>query len=521
MKLTYPRFRPFLLPFLVLILCRPAGPAAGPAAQVDAKSLDALVRDAMKAFRVPGAAVAVVKDDEVVHLKGYGVRAQGKDDAVSADTIFPIASASKAFTATAIAMLADEGKLSWDDPVRKHVEYFRLADALASENVTLRDLVCHRTGLSRHDLLWYDSPWSREQAIRKVGLVKLSQSFRQTFQYQNIMYAAAGEAIKSASGKSWEEFVAEKILSPLGMADATTAAAEAQKAADHARPHLVKTNDRIVVLESWRSLDNCAPAGAINASARSLTPWLRFNLGDGSFQGKKLLSSRRLKELHAPQMVIDMHGPTGVPTFAADANPETNVMTYGLGWVIQDYRGEHVVSHGGSIDGFRSQVVLLPRRKIGFAILCNLGRNSFPEALRNALIDHLLGLKSKDWNAHYLAFARKQEEALQKARDEQDAHRVKDSRPSRDLEAYAGAFVEPAYDRATVAVQDGRLTLRWSTYSVCLVHWHFDVFMVDDPKVERSHPLYRQQAVFLLDANGRVCRLQFMGQEFVRAPDPK
>ncbi len=483
---------------------------------LDAKVVDALVEEAMKAWKVPGAAIAIIKDDKVVYLKGFGVRERGKSEPVTPDTLFAIASTSKAFTTTAMAMLVDDGKMSWDDPVRKHIEFFRLADPLAEANVTLRDLVCHRTGLSRNDLLWYNSPWNREEILHKIGHVRLTQPYRSMFQYQNIMYLAAGYAVGTASKSSWEAFVQKRIFDPLGMTGANFSTLVAEKAADHARPHRKLKDGKIETLASWRNVDHIAPAGSINAGVRDLSKWVRFQLGDGTFEGKRLLSAAQLAELQSPQMVIPMDGPTGVPSFSKAMNPETNLMCYGLGWVIQDYRGQLLVAHGGSLDGFRAQVALVPKAKLGIAILSNLGRTQMPEALRNNLVDHLLNLEKKDWNAHYLEQAKKLEDEQRQKEDEREAKRHKDTKPSRELAAYAGTYAEPAYDKVKISVEGGALVLRWSKFQVRLEHFHFDTFRVAADQVPEDSPLHKVQIVFGLGSDGEVTRLRFLEQELVR-----
>src|SRR5262245_33412817 len=197
---------------LLVLSLAPALPVAAPAQTVDAPAVDAVVQEALKAWQVPGSAVAMVRGDEVVYLKGHGVRELGRSDLVTPETLFAIGSTSKAFTATAVGMLVDDGKMAWDDPVRKHVEFFHLADPLADANVTLRDLLCHRTGLSRHDVLWYGSSWGREELIRRTGRLPLDQPFRSTWQYQNVMYLTAGCAVGNASKSSWEAFVQQRIF---------------------------------------------------------------------------------------------------------------------------------------------------------------------------------------------------------------------------------------------------------------------------------------------------------------------
>lgn len=501
------------LPLLVVLwlACVPLAHAE----PIDPIPIDAAAEEAMKAWNVPGVAVAIVRGDEVVYMKGFGVRELGGKKPVTPDTVFAIASTSKAFTATGIAMLVDDGKMAWDDPVRKHVEFFHLADPLADQQVTLRDLVCHRTGLSRNDLLWYHSAWDREEIIRRIGRVKLTQSFRSMYQYQNIMYATAGYAVGRASNSTWEEFTRKRIFEPLGMTGASFSTTMAEKAADHATPHR-KTKEGKPEKIAWRNLDNAGPAGSINAGVRDLSKWLRFQLGDGTFEGKRLLSAKQLAELHSPQMVIPMDGPTGVPSFSKAMNPETNLMCYGLGWVIQDYRGQLLLSHGGSIDGFRAQVALVPKAKLGMVILSNFGRTQMPEALRNNLVDLLLGLEKKDWNAHYLAQVKKLEAEQKKRDEERDAKQHKDTKASRELSNYAGAYEEAGYGIARITLESGGLALEWSKFKCRLEHFHYDTFKLYDDALKEDSPLHNQLAVFTLGADGDVTTLTLVGQEFKR-----
>jgi CubicO group peptidase (beta-lactamase class C family) len=481
------------------------GQAAG---AVDTAAIDVVVQNALKAWQAPGAAVAIVKGDEVVYLKGFGVKEAGTSQAVTPDTLFAIASTSKAFTTTAIAMLVDDGKMGWDDPVSKHIDVFHLSDPLADRNVTLRDLVTHRTGLSRNDMLWLGSPWGREEIIRRIGFVKLSQPFRSTYQYQNIMFLTAGYAVGKASGSSWEEFTKKRIFEPLGMKGANFSANDVVKAADHATPHMRGPAGKIMTTP-WRNIDNVGPAGSINAGVRDLSQWLRFQLGDGTFSGKRLLAQALLDETHSPQMVIRLDSGTGVASFTKAMNPDTTMMSYGLGWTIQDYRGQLLVSHGGSIDGFRAQVALMPKQKFGIAILSNLGRTSLPEAMRNNIVDVLLGLPKKDWNAHYLAQMDKAE-ATEKAREQKfEAGRKKDTKPSRELSAYTGTYTDPAYGDLKLSLDGDGLLLDWSSFKLRLEHWHYDTFVTKGDPLVNHKPL-----VFTLAAEGDVEKVNFLEQEF-------
>ena len=501
-------------PILALALLLPLPSPARAQQAIDAAGADVIVQEAMKAWQVPGAAIAIVQGNDLVYDRGYGVKDLASKEPVTADTLFACASTSKAFTATCIALLVEEGKMKWDDPVRKHVEYFRLSDPLAGQNVTLRDLVCHRTGLSRHDLLWLSTGWGREEIIRRIGHVPLTQPFRTTYQYQNIMYLTAGQAVGAASKSSWDDFVKQRIFNPLGMAGANTSVTAVLRAPDRATPH--RKTAGMVEPVAWRNIDNVAPAGSVNAGVRDLSRWVRFQLGDGTFEGKRILDGKLLQELHAPQMVIPMDGPTGVSSFTRAMNPDTNQMSYAHGWTVQDYRGHLLVSHGGSIDGFRAQVALLPRHHIGIIVLSNLGQTSFPEAVRNSLADHLLRLPKKDWNAHYQEQAAKNE-ANQKAADaKRDAARHKGTKPSRALAAYAGCYDDPAYGSARVSEDNGTLTVAWHSAKAKLDHFHFDTFTA-----RFDQPVSTQQLVFTLAADGEVAKLGFLGQEFKRVKEKK
>ena len=381
---------------------------AAPAQTIDSAALDRAIEATRKTFSAPGIAVAIVRGDQVVYLKGAGVKKLGTSDPVTPDTRFALASTSKAFTTTALAMLVDEGKLQWDDPVRLHLPGFQLADPLANELVTLRDIVSHRTGLSRNDALWYSTNWDRHEILRRIGLVPLTKPFRSAYQYQNIMFLAAGEAVGQASGGTWEHFIGQRIFGPLGMNNSGFDAADAQKAADVATPHILRKN--VVTEAPWRNISSIGPAGSLNSSARDMSRWLRFQMAGGVWEGKRLVSEKQLRETQSPQMVIRDEAPW------AELNPETTYSAYGLGWRLQDYRGRLLISHGGAIDGFRAQVGFLPAEKLGFVILTNLATTSIVESLRYALLDVLLGTPGRDWNALYSGVLQKQEQESSRKR---------------------------------------------------------------------------------------------------------
>jgi CubicO group peptidase (beta-lactamase class C family) len=466
--------------------------------------VDKLVTETMKVWQVPGLAVAIVQNDRVVYAKGFGVREMGKPDPVTADTLFEVGSTTKAFTTTSLAMLVDQKKLDWDDPVHKYVEYFHLADPCADSLVTVRDIVSHRTGLSRHDELWDYTDWPREQVIRSVGPVKLSKPFRSAYQYQNIMFALAGEVVASAAKTPWETFVRTNIFEPLGMKNTRISMADWSSSV-HATGYRYDHVTNRVLAEPMTDYGSIAPAGTIKSSARDMSQWLRFQLAGGAIDGKRLLSADVLQETRTPQTIIRMEGAT------RDVNPETNMEAYGLGWVIQDYRGELLVSHAGALNAFRAQVALLPKRNAGLVVMENLGRGYAVIALRNAILDRLIGSSARDWN-QYLLGVEKAVDAKDDARKtERDAKRYQNTKPSRDLQAYAGRYESPAYGAAAIALENGALVLHWNRLNAPLTHVHFDTFLASVPDDDLDETVQ-----FQLGADGNVKSMTVFDEEFAR-----
>lgn len=467
---------------------------------LDRAKVDSAVHKAMLDWGVPGAAVAIVRDDQVLLAQGYGVKELGKSAPVTANTLFAVGSTTKAFTTAAMAMLVDEGKMRWDDPVRKYIEFFHLSDPLADEMVTLRDLICHRTGVSRNDMLWYNSPWTSEEIIRKIAFLKPTKTFRSAWQYNNLMFLTAGFAVGKASGIPWQEFVAKRIFEPLGMTSTDASASIAEKAPDHASPHL-RINGKTDVI-SWYTLDNIQPAGAINSNVLDLAKWVQFQLGDGTWHGKRLIAARNMTEMHTPQMVMRPED------WGRNYNPETHQMSYAMAWELQDYRGLHMISHGGAIDGFRANITLLPDQKTGIVVLSNLNQENMPEALRFTLVDIVLGLKDRDWDA--LLLDHFGEEAKQEAAEKKKFldSRVPNTAPTHDLAAYGGEYIEPAYGTAAISIEEGKLAIQWSNFHQPLDHFHFDTFRVHDGRLEGVPVQFR------LSANGDVSGMEFLGVQF-------
>jgi CubicO group peptidase (beta-lactamase class C family) len=495
----------FVLPFLALTCFVPTVPAAE---SIDTKAVDAIVQDGLKSWQVPGAALAIVRGDEVVYLKPFGVREVGTDRAVTPDTLFAIASCTKAFTASAAGVLADEGKMAWDDPVRKHLDWFRLSDPLADRDATIRDLLCHRTGLARHDILSFGTDLCRADIVRRMAYVRPAHPFRSTFEYNNNMYLAAGLAVGAAAKCSWDDVVEQRLFVPLGMKGATCSARAAGKVPDHALPHRRKKDGTVEALPWHDSLDEIGPAGSIHANIRDMSRWVRFQLGDGTFEGKTVLKKATLAEMHTPQVVVRPEGPIKV------TYPDSLQIAYGLGWFVHDYRGHLMYSHTGGLEGFRARVVLVPKERVGLVLLMNSGVGSSYASMHyvvsNRLLDLLLGLDAKDWDKHYTAGA--------KALAEQSNRKPHpDTKPSRELAAYAGTYDDPAYGEARVSLRDGALWLEWGRSKIKLEHFHYDTFVARQAQPEGRDALDNQTAAFVLRPDGEVGTLRLLGQEFRRA----
>lgn len=475
--------------------------AVSTTAPPEPERIDKLVNDAMRAWNVPGVALVIVSPDNVIHIKGYGVR-QINGKPVTPDTIFPLASCSKAFTTTLISALADDRKLKWDDPVSKYLPKFHLSDPHADAMVSLRDLASHRTGVGSHDMLWYHAPWSQDELIRRVGKLPLIRPFRTEMQYQTIMYIAAGQAAAAAGGKPWDELLQERLLQPLGMKDVALTTTAAEKHADRATGHRIKDGKFVTVPLYKQPEPNSA--GSVHATARDLAPWLQLHLSGGMHNGERIVSEANLRETHTPQIVVRMREATRA------FNPETQQISYGLGWVIQDYRGKLLVMHAGLIDGFRAHLTLLPKDGYAFAILANRDATSMNLALSNSLTDFLLGLPKKDWNK-YLLDVEADEEAEAKRRVRQEELDRRGLSPSLALEEFAGEYVDEAYGTATVKLEKGRLEWSWSSWKIPLEHFDGDRFRL---KAE-ERPLKNAIVQFVV-TDGKVSELRIPGVIFKR-----
>jgi CubicO group peptidase (beta-lactamase class C family) len=452
--------------------------------------LDRLAADAMADWKVPGAALAVVQDGKVALAKAYGQRDVEANLPVTTATQFLICSITKSFTATGVALLHNEGRLDWTRPVRDYMPEFRLHDAVATERVTVRDLLCHQSGLPRHD--WVHVPGDRTPA-EMLGVMRhleLSRDIRAAWQYNNLCYNVAGLLIERLSGQSYEAFTRARLTDRLGMRISFTLE-DLEASADAARAYMMHEDTRLPAI---RLPIRTLAGGAINTSVADLASWMRLHLGKGEFDGVRLLPAALIGELHAPRVY------NTVPGFA-----EFGEAHYGLGFQSLSYRGDRLVSHGGGWPGWGTLMTLVPDFGIGVAVFTNRSPSEVTQTLTWYIIDRLRGREPVDWRERF----RKQREEMiahtQADKDAREKARHKNTQPAHDLAAYAGDYEHPAYGRMSIEVQGGALHWSWRGMFATMSHRHYETFEL--PEVPDRLLPDRLAITFLTDRDGNIVSL--------------
>ncbi|HEV8158858.1 MAG TPA: serine hydrolase, partial [Pyrinomonadaceae bacterium] len=405
------------------------------------KEIDAYAEKTRQDWNVPGIAVAIVKDDKVVFAKGYGVRELGKPEKVDENTLFAIASNSKAFTTASLAILIDEKKLSWDDKVVKYLPEFQLYNPYVTSELTVRDLVSHRSGLDTFsgDLLWYETTYSADEILRRVRFLKPKSSFRSQFGYQNLMFIAAGRIVEKVSGKTWAQFVSEKILQPLGMTNTETSIKQFKTGDNVAMPHN-ESGGRLRVVH-YGNVDGAAAAAGLNSSVSDVAKWLRLQLGRGKFEGRQIFSEAQSWQMHQPAVLLP------ISKSASEFNPTRHFNAYGLGWSLWDYHGRKVVSHGGGLDGMISQTAMIPEENLGLVVLTN-SETPVNSIMQNKILDTMLGVPKRDWSAEIAERTKRGKTAEAEEAKKIEASRVANTKMSLPLKDYAGNYVDQLYGDA-------------------------------------------------------------------------
>src|SRR5579875_3350519 len=440
------------------------------------EGIDDFIQSVMQDIKVPGLALAVVKDGEVLLARGYGKRNAAGDLAVTPQTLFAIGSSSKAFTAMALAVLVDEGKLDWETPVRHYIPSFKLYDAFASERLTPRDLLIHSSGLPRHDLAWYQSTISRKDLFDRL-----------------------------------------QFFEPLGMTNANFSVHDSQRTGDFALPYK-EVEGEVQPIAFYDRFQAVGPAGSINADVLSMAKWISCFLNRGAYgnEGQRLVSEAQFNQLITPQMVCPP-----LPTLF-ERYEETFHWNYGLGWLLTSYRGHVMAQHGGNIDGFSALVGFMPDDNFGVVVLTNLDGNFATEIVLFNVCDRLLGLSEVDWRSRFQKKYAELKEQMKKMNEENEANPVPDAPPSHSLSAYAGNFVHPGYGTFTIKQDGDSLKGIYNDLEYTFKHHHYDVFVVSQERLEASF-----KASFSMNLDGEIESFSIgLGREpgvkpivFVRAAD--
>ncbi len=473
------------------------------------KELDSYYQQALTDWNVPGMAIAITQNDQILFEKGFGFTDIENLKPVNENTLFALASNTKAFTATALAMLVDEGKISWDDKVTKYLPWFALYDPYVTQSFTIRDLLSHRSGLETFsgDLIWYGSTYSREEVVKRARYLKPVYGFREQFGYSNIMFIAAGEIIPAVTGTSWDDFVDQRILKPLGMSRSILHVSDLPGKLNVSAPH-VYVNKELTKIP-WLDWNNMAPAGSLISSAHDMALWLQFNLNKGIVASDTLLSATRFFELQSPNTLIQ------VSEGSLKYFPTTHFKSYAMGWSLMDYLGYKIVSHNGGYDGMISQTVFIPEKNIGFVIVTNALSSLYYPLMYKTLDVLLQNPETTDWSKKLLERIKKGEEMANQRKLDAEAKRLTSTLPSLMSEAYTGYYGCALYDTVQVSLSNGRLMLQYAHTPGLkgeLIHWQYDTYQVE---FKAFPSLPKGFATFVLNRDGKVDALKV----FVDNPD--
>jgi CubicO group peptidase (beta-lactamase class C family) len=467
-----------LAPIAVLLAVAVPAPAAAapPSPEKRLQGFDAYMDKVLKDWNAPGIGVGVVVEDRLVLAKGYGYRDYGKRLPFTPKTTVPIASNTKLFTAVAAGLLVEEGKIDWDEPVKKSVPAIAFHNDELNATVTLRDMLSHRTGITRHDTIWYKSDFTRQELFDRLRYLEPTQPLRQTFLYNNMMYAGTGRIIEILSGRSWEDFVRERLLAPLGMGSTVFTIEDLEKQPDHGVPYTERRDSfELYAIPYYREAIGVAPAGAINSNLEDMSKWLIALMNEGRSGGRTVIPPAVLKATLRPAIAL--------PNTLLEARGYGEILNpaYGMGRFTASYRGHLLTYHGGDINGFHSQVSFMPNDGIGVIVLV-IGDHAAPlyDAISYNVYERLLGIDQTPWVERRLAIRTKGKEADKAARAKSGGGRVAGTKPSHVLDDYTGEYEHPAYGLLTVTRQDEGLRFDFHKIQMPLAHFHYDRFDTPD-----------------------------------------
>ncbi len=455
----------------------------------------------------PGLAIVIVKDDAIIFSKGYGHKKIGEPLRVDENTLFAVGSQTKSFTAAAIAMLVDEGKLKWDDPVIKYLPEFQLSDPWVTSHLTIRDCLSHRLGYDPLDLLWLLTDFNREELLRRYRFARPINEFRSSFEYNNMIFSLAGEIVSRVSGMSWDGFVRQRIFLPLKMKNSNTSVTNFASSMNVAAPH--ETIDGKIQAIPYRNIDNLAAAGSINSNAIEMAQWIRLQLGNGTYQGEKIINSETMKEMHSPQALVSTDKWKEMPQVPHStlAYLNSDFVTYGLGWFIQDYKKQKVIHHGGAIDGMRCQVGLIPEKNLGVVILSNLHPGTLVEAIMYRVFDAFIDGEERDWSSEFLASIKKNNAGMAEIQMQRIAASGEKTPPSLTLDKLAGTFENEVYGQAVIMEKRGSLMVKLGQLNCPLLHVRGDTFIFSQPVIYVN----RIPVTFVAGKDGEIDKMKLLG----------
>jgi len=470
--------------------------AQSPAGERSLQDIDPFIQSVMKEWKVPGLAIAVIQDGKVILSKGYGYRDAERSLPVTPRTLFAIGSISKSFTVTVLSTLVDQGKLDWDKPVRVSLPDFQLQDAVATEQMTARDLVSHSSGLPRHDAVWYGSSMTRRQMYERLRYLEPSKSFRGGFQYNNLMFMTAGILASQIAGASWEELVRKRIFEPLGMARSNFSVNDSQKADDFALPYSPE-KEKIKRIP-FRNIDEVGPAGSINSSVEEMIRYVQLHIDNGRFGESQILTARSAERMQTPQIVTP-----GTPEYE-----ETGYRSYGLGLGISTYRGNKTVEHGGGIDGFSASLSFMPNKRMGMIILTNSGDAATAASIitRN-VYDRLLGLDQVDWTDRARKQMAKAKQATEEARKKDASTRKEGTSLSHPIADFAGIYEHPAYGQVRIEVDGSGLKGTFNQMAFSLKQFHYDIFEIPEGGADSLAFSQNEKISFFYNKKGEIDRV--------------
>ena len=477
------------------------------------KGIDVTINKILKDWNVPGAGVGIVVKDKLVFAKGYGFRNIEKKQPVTPNTLFQIASNTKLFTATSIGFLVEEGKLDWDKPIKQYVPQIQFYNDELNANVTIRDMLSHRTGISRHDNIWYKSDFTRQELFDRVKYLEPSLPLRQGYLYNNLMYAAAGSIVEHLSHQTWEAYVSDKIFKPLGMSHSMFITEDMIRQPDFMSPYYEKRDTSLLLpYPYYTKMQGVGPCGSIISSITDLSNWVIAQMHAGKFNGKQVIPAGVIKETMQPASLT-----AAVP----DKYFENLNSIYGMGRGTSSYKGHYRAQHGGAIGGIYSQISMMPADSIGIIVFTNGAHVSYlPGLIANTIYDKLLGLEATPWSDRALKDYLKNKATDKETRKKPDVDRVLNTKSSHSLADYVGRYEDAAYGMMEIKEQSGELSFNYNNTTLPLHHYHYDRFVSPDDEIDGKWSL-----LFSTDAQGTIQNVKVSLDEkevvFIRKADAK